>query len=169
MLHLHSLKRPFSRLLVAGAAVGLGFLAAGASQAQDQVAAGLSVWKDRGGCFNCHGTFGEGGEGGHFPAGPSLRRSLLDPDSMREFISCGVPGTQMPFNLEGAYTEHSCFGGDLGPVPADVSPGAALSSEEIDSLMAYLQDRVVGKRRVTRDECVAYFADENAPECASYR
>ena len=44
----------------------------------EQIKAGLIVWKDRGGCFNCHGDFGQGGEGGHFPAGPSLRKSALD-------------------------------------------------------------------------------------------
>src|SRR3569832_2737877 len=36
----------------------------------DSVAHGLEVWKDRGGCFNCHGAFAQGGTGGQFPAGP---------------------------------------------------------------------------------------------------
>ena len=162
----------FTRLKTfAGVALaGVGLLAmAGSAFAQSQVEDGLHVWKERGGCFNCHGNFGEGGEGGHFPAGPNLRRTQLDGDTIKEFIACGVPGTQMPYNLSGAYVEHSCYGGELGPVPGDVSAGAALSTDEIDALVAYLEANVVGKRRVTKADCTAYYEDENAQECASYR
>lgn len=139
-----------------------------AAATDEQIAAGLDVWKNRGGCFNCHGNFAQGGEGGHFPAGPSLRKSQLDPETMKSVISCGLPGTQMPYNLKGAYTEIECYGNDLGPAPADVHPGAALSEEEITNLLAYLDARVVGQRRITKDQCVEYYGDPNAPDCAAY-
>ena len=54
-------------------------------------------------------------------------------------------------------------------MPGDVSAGAGLSVEEIDSLVAYLEANVVGKRRVTKADCVAYYEDENAQECADLR
>jgi mono/diheme cytochrome c family protein len=139
-----------------------------AAPTDEQIAAGLDVWKNRGGCFNCHGNFAQGGEGGHFPAGPSLRKSQLDPDTMKSVISCGLPGTQMPYNLKGAYTEVECYGNDLGSAPADVHPGAALSSEEIDNLLGYLDARVVGQRRITKAQCIEYYGDPNAPDCAAY-
>ncbi len=139
-----------------------------AAPTDEQIAAGLDVWKNRGGCFNCHGDFAQGGEGGHFPAGPSLRKSQLDLDTMKGVISCGLPGTPMPYNLKGAYSEISCYGNDLGPAPADVHPGAALSEEEITNLLAYLQARVVGQRRITKAQCVEYYADPNAAQCAAY-
>ena len=140
-----------------------------AAPTDEQIAAGLVVWKDRGGCFNCHGNFAQGGEGGHFPAGPSLRKTQLDLETLHSVIACGLPGTQMPYNLKGAYTEVECYGNDLGPAPAEVHPGAALSDEEITNLVAYLEARVIGQRRITKDQCIEYFGDPNAPDCAAYR
>lgn len=140
------------------------------AMAQDAlVDAGREVWKEGAGCFNCHGQFGEGGEGGHFPAGPSLRRSQLDMELIREIASCGLPGTQMPYNLEGAYAEHICYGIENGEPIEGVVPGARLSLEEMDALMAYIEADILGKRRVTKEECVAYYGDESEPVCASYR
>lgn len=138
------------------------------AMAQDLAADGLKVWKERGGCFNCHGDFGQGGEGGHFPAGPSLRASQLDPDSMREIIACGIPGTPMPFNLKGAYTEVECYG-EKGAVLEGAVPGASLEPTELDALMAYLGEKVVGKRRITKAECIEYHGDPEAVACADYR
>lgn len=139
-----------------------------AAPTEEQIKAGLNVWKNRGGCFNCHGDFGQGGEGGHFPAGPSLRKSAMDLDTMKMVISCGLPGTKMPYNLEGAYVTEECYGVVDGE-PMDVSPGTALSTQEIDDLVAYIGARVHGQRRITKDQCVEYFDDANAPECLAYR
>ena len=139
-----------------------------AAPTEEQIANGLHVWKDRGGCFNCHGDFGQGGEGGHFPAGPSLRKSAMDLETMHMVISCGLPGTKMPYNLEGAYVTEECYGVVNGE-PTDVSPGTALSKEEIDDLVAYIGARVHGQRRITKEQCVEYYDDPNAPACAAYR
>lgn len=165
-------RRPaFIRLMVA-ALTALSLFAAAPAMAQaasaEQVAAGLKVWKERGGCFNCHADFGQGGEGGHFPAGPSLRTTQLDQASLKEIIACGIPGTPMPYNAKGAYTEYACFG-TTGPVLEGAVPGASLSETEIDDLVAYLFDKVVGKRRITKQECVEYFGDPNARACGDYR
>jgi mono/diheme cytochrome c family protein len=143
--------------------------AAPAEPSQEQILAGLEVWKERGGCFNCHGVFAQGGEGGHFPAGPSLRKSQLDLETMHMVIACGLPGTKMPYNLKGAYSETECYGNELAPAPADVNPGAALSDQEITDLLAYISTRVQGQRRITKDQCVEYYGAADAPECATYR
>jgi mono/diheme cytochrome c family protein len=140
-----------------------------AAPTDEQIKAGLAVWKDRGGCFNCHGDFGQGGEGGHFPAGPSLRKSATDLETMQLIISCGLPGTKMPFNLEGAYKTEECYGTIGEEPPPEVVPGTALSKQEITDLVAYLGARVHGQRRITKDQCIEYFDDANAPECAAYR
>jgi len=134
----------------------------------EQVTAGLAVWKDRGGCYNCHGDFAQGGTGGHFPAGPSLRKTHLDLETIRDTISCGLPGTPMPYNLAGAYTAVSCYGNDLGPAPSGAVPGAGLKPEEITDLLAYLKADIIGKLRITKAECVEYYGDPNAPNCAAY-
>ena len=63
--------------------------------AQDGIASGEAAW-DKAGCLQCHGSRGEGGDGGEFPAGPSLRKTRLDRAALVEAISCGLPGTAMP-------------------------------------------------------------------------
>ncbi len=135
----------------------------------DQILAGLAVWKDRGGCFNCHGTFGQGGEGGHFPAGPSLRKTQLDAETLHLVIACGLPTTKMPYNLKGAYVESDFCYGITDGVPADSTPGAALSDQEITDLVAYIEGRLVGQRRITKAQCVEYSGNADEPECAAYR
>src|SRR5580692_10629367 len=87
--------------------------------AQDaaRLAAGEDAW-NKAGCFECHGASGEGGFGGEFPAGPSLRQTKLDRAALAETISCGRPGSPMPAWLDGAYTERQCYGLPKGPAPA---------------------------------------------------
>lgn len=136
----------------------------------EQIKAGLHVWKDLGGCFNCHGEFGQGGEGGHFPAGPSLRRSALDLETMETVISCGLPGTKMPYNREGAYATSECYGTIGGTPPEDVTPGTALTQDQIKDLVAYIGARIHGQRRITKDQCIEFYdGDVNAPACVAYR
>ena len=139
-----------------------------AAPTDEQIAAGLHVWKDRGGCFNCHGDFGQGGEGGHFPAGPSLRKSPLDLETMQSVISCGLPGTKMPYNLAGAYKTEECYGTVGEDPPPEVVPGTELGKQEITDLVTYLGARVHGQRRITKDQCIEYYDDPNAPACAAY-
>ena len=101
--------RAFARWL-AGLVVAAAFFALPTpSLAQD----GGPLW-GRGGCGGCHGPLAGGGDDPAEPEGPNLRRSRLDRDLMLETIACGRPGTEMPFNLEGAYTEIECYGIPVG-------------------------------------------------------
>jgi mono/diheme cytochrome c family protein len=114
------------------------------AQAATGVAAGEDAW-DKAGCLQCHGASGEGGDGGEFPAGPSLRKTRLDRAALVETISCGLPGTQMPAWLDGAYTRRSCYGFPAGPAPAEVTVTPVLSAAEIEALVDFLTAKFVGR------------------------
>jgi mono/diheme cytochrome c family protein len=107
------------------------------------VAAGENAW-DKAGCLQCHGASGDGGDGGEFPAGPSLRKTRLDRAALVETISCGLPGTQMPAWLDGAYTRRSCYGFPAGPAPAEITATPVLSADEVEALVDYLMAKMVG-------------------------
>jgi mono/diheme cytochrome c family protein len=114
--------------------------------AQDaaRLAAGEAAW-DKAGCLQCHGATGEGGVGGEFPAGPSLRKTRLDRAALVETISCGLPGTQMPSWLDGAYTQRSCYGFPPGPAPEGVTLTPVLSANEVEALADFLVANIVGR------------------------
>ncbi len=111
--------------------------------AQDRVAAGEAAW-DKAGCLQCHGSNGEGGDGGEFPAGPSLRQTRLDRAALIETISCGLPGTAMPSWLDDAYTKRACYGFPLGPPPAEITTTPVLSAAEIEALVDFLGAKFIG-------------------------
>jgi mono/diheme cytochrome c family protein len=125
-----------------GLAMGVILVTSAATLAQPSP--GRAVWT-KAGCTNCHGISGEGGAGGEFPAGPSLKETQLDKAALTETISCGRPGTPMPAWLDGAYTQVACFGLPLGPPTDDTATRPILTQDEIDELVAYLLADVVGK------------------------
>ena len=114
------------------------------AQAAARIAAGEDAW-DKAGCAQCHGTSGDGGSGGEFPAGPSLRKTKLDRAALAETISCGRLGTPMPAWLDGAYTEIPCYGLPKGPAPASIDLTPVLSADEIQALVDFLMAKMVGK------------------------
>ena len=54
----------------------------------------------------------------------------------------------------------------VSPVPAGRSPAPdnlyptprPLSPDQIDAVIAYLQARIIGRGRITKEECLAYYA-----------
>jgi len=130
------------RTLLVGALMAL----VGSAQAQDaaRLAAGEAAW-NKAACLQCHGSAGEGGTGGEFPAGPSLRTTQLNRVLLVDTIRCGRPGTQMPAWLDGAYTEISCYGLPKGPPPAGLDLTPVLSGDEIEALVDYMMAKMVGK------------------------
>src|SRR5882762_2077901 len=128
--------------LVAGSVM----LLASCAFAQDgaRLAAGEGAW-DKAGCPQCHGASGEGGPGGEFPAGPSLRKTRLDRAALTETISCGRPGTEMPAWLDGAYTQRPCYGFPAGPAAQGTTLTPVLGADEIEALVDYLMAKMVGK------------------------
>src|ERR1700704_2774929 len=120
--------------LILGAAAGISMTLSASAFAQDAAAvvAGENAW-DKAGCFQCHGTSGEGGAGGAYPAGPSLRDTRLDRTGLAETIGCGRPGTKMPAWLDGAYTQSRCYGLPKGPAPGGLDLVPVLGAEEIEA------------------------------------
>jgi mono/diheme cytochrome c family protein len=135
-----------SACIVLSATLGVSFsvIIAVASFAQDapRLAAGEAAW-DKAGCLQCHGSTGEGGAGGEFPAGPSLRKTRLDRAALTEAISCGLPGTQMPGWLDGAYTQRPCYGFAPGLPPDGATLTPVLSASEVEALVDYLLAKIV--------------------------
>jgi mono/diheme cytochrome c family protein len=148
----------------------IGFLAsslASLAQDNDKVKAGLEVWKKTG-CADCHGSFANGEkQRDESPTGADLRTSRLDAAELKVVISCGKPGgTGMPAFDEGAYKVRACYGRPLGAPPDNLYPaGVTLTPAEIDAVIAYLQARIIGRGRITKQECLAYY-DDRPDECA---
>jgi hypothetical protein len=76
---------------------------------------------------------------------PSLRKTRLDRAALVEAISCGLPGTQMPAWLDGAYTQRPCYGFPAGPAPSGTDLSPVLSANEIQALVDYLLAKIVGR------------------------
>jgi mono/diheme cytochrome c family protein len=132
------------------------------SDAQDaaKVKAGLEAWKTAG-CAECHGAFADGEkQRDEAPTGANLRQARLDDAALTETIRCGRPGTGMPSFGADAYTQRGCYGKPAGPAPDALYPAArTLSAAELEAVVVYLRARVIGKRDVTREECVFYYGD----------
>jgi len=122
----------------------MAFCASACAQDATRLAAGEAAW-DKAGCLQCHGSRGEGGAGGEFPAGPSLRSTRLDRVALIEAISCGLPGTEMPAWLDGAYSRRSCYGFPSGPAPDGATLTPVLSANEVEALVDYLLGTIVGR------------------------
>jgi len=145
-------------------AVAAGVLAsstATVAQDNDKVKAGLEAWK-RSGCAECHGSFADGEkQRDESPTGANLRTARLDAAALKLVISCGKPGgAGMPAFDEGAYKVRACYGRPLGAPPDNLYPaGTTLTPDEIDTVIAYLQARIIGRGPITKAECLAYYPD----------
>jgi len=123
------------------------------AQNDDNVKAGVTAWRNSG-CSDCHGAFANGErERDESPAGADLRRARLSAEELKLAIRCGRPGTGMPAFEEGA---RGCpgGGGELYPAPRKLSP------EEIDNVVAYLRARIIGRGKITKQECLLYYTDK---------
>lgn len=131
--------------------------------------AGFAIWES-GSCSYCHGPLANGDGDDAAPAGPNLRRTQLDRDGLIETIACGRPGTEMPYNLDGAYTVTACYDMPVGAAPADVFPGSAFTGEEIEMLADFLLEYAVGQSRVTLENCIVFYGgNPEARGCVEYR
>jgi mono/diheme cytochrome c family protein len=128
---------------------------------------GAQIWR-RGGCGDCHGKWADGLGDPNFPAGPSLRETELTFEEILETVSCGRPGTAMPFHLEGAYTEVSCYEIPVGEVLA--AEGRSFDREQLKNLAVYLAEAVKGAGDVTLNDCIIYYNGKvDSSSCNRYR
>jgi mono/diheme cytochrome c family protein len=159
----------FDRGAAVGVLAALSLVCATAAcLAEDEakVKAGLELWKSSG-CADCHGAFADGDKArDEAPTGANLRTSRLDAAALKQTVSCGRPGADMPSFDEGAYTVRACAGMPLGAPPDNLYPASSkLSPAQIDTLITYLQARVIGRGRITRDECLFYYYDGLSSSC----
>jgi mono/diheme cytochrome c family protein len=139
-----------------------------AAEDDAQAKAGLDVWQGSG-CADCHGQFADGNKANDdAPTGANIRASRLDTAALKQTISCGRPGADMPSFDAGAYTVRPCYGHPLGPRPDNLYPAPRdLMPSEIDAVVAYLQARIIGRGKITKQECLAYY--DGQPElCDDY-
>jgi mono/diheme cytochrome c family protein len=123
----------------------------------DPTDAGKHVFQ-RANCMGCHKWHGNGG-GGYGGDALSLRKTQLRREDIIETVSCGRPGTGMPFFTRGAYDTTKCYGmdrkeaGDQMPQEANVF----LRPAEIEEVADYVIAHIKGKGEPTYDECIAFF------------
>src|SRR6516225_4957456 len=131
-----------------------------AAVAQEDVARGLAIWKDKAGCPLCHGWAGDGlASGFHNQGGLPLRKTQLTRDQIHMTIQCGRPGTAMPHFDRFAYTDKRCYGmteKDLGNQVPDRAP-TTLQVFEMDAVADYVATILKGAGPVTRAQCFAFF------------
>ena len=159
--------------LLAAAFAGLVLVAAPtAALAQEDraVTLGRELFAGKGNCSNCHGWHGAGAAG-HMGNGPSLRTTFLDEAGLIETISCGRPGTKMPYHVSRAYTESfPCYGltnkEDLGDMK--VGAGFNLPSRQIAQIVAFILAEIKGKEKITLEYCERYYGAA-ARNCDEYR
>ena len=145
------------------ATIALGCSGVALAQDEGKVKAGLELWKGSG-CSDCHGAFANGEkERDESPSGADLRTTRLDAAALKRVISCGRTGAEMPAFLEGAGSAPAC-GQGVGEYPAP----RTLTPDQIDTVIAYLQARIVGHGRITKTECLAYYGNRE-DMCEDYK
>ena len=142
-------------------------VSAGRAQAPDaaDVADGMRLYLQKGDCQACHGWAADGRKmDSQMPDAPNLRESRLNRERLVQTIKCGRPGTGMPAYDKFAYTDGRCYGmkqADLkSPMP---DPPATLQQREIDMVVLFLTQKVVGRGPMDRAKCIEYWgADVDA-------
>jgi len=135
---------------------------------QDRTDVGKQVFKSAN-CVGCHKWHGNGG-GGYGGDALSLRKTELTREQIIETVSCGRPGTGMPFHLRGAYESQPCYGLTRAQISDSMPPEAAgfLRPGEVEAVVDYVIAHVKGKGEPTYDECTAFFGSASRV-CGIYK
>jgi cytochrome c551/c552 len=151
-----------SDMITAGIFVGCLAATVGAAIAQtpkssDPTSAGKAVFR-RANCFGCHKWHGNGG-GGYGGDTLSLRKTELTREQIIETVSCGRPGTGMPFFVRGAFDTTKCYGMDRQEVDGQIPPEANvfLRQHDIEAVADYVLAHIKGKGEPNYAECVDFF------------
>lgn len=127
--------------------------------AADPTDAGKAVFK-RANCMGCHKWHGNGG-GGYGGDALSLRKTELTKEQIVETVSCGRPGTGMPFFVRGAYDTTKCYDMTRQDVGDKMPPegGTFLRPNDIAAVADYVIAHIKGTGEPSYAECVAFFAN----------
>jgi len=126
------------------------------------LAAGFSLFRQKGNCQACHGWAGDGRKlDSQMPDGANLRESVLDRETLILIIKCGRPGTGMPAFDKFAYSDGRCYGlkqADLKtPGRQMPDPPATLIGREIEAIADFMLAKMVGKGPMDHAKCVDYW------------
>jgi len=149
--------------VVATGALSARLLPAAHAQTADasDVAEGMRLYLQKGDCQSCHGWAGDGRKmDSQMPDGSNLRETRLTRERLVQTIKCGRPGTGMPAFDKFAYTDGRCGvkAADLKTPMTD--PPATFQPREIDLVVTFLMEKVVGKGPMDRAKCIAYWGSE---------
>lgn len=135
---------------------------------------GKKMFSQSGGnCLSCHGWDGNGtgknprSEG----AAALLRDSGLDAQGFIDIISCGIPGSPMPYHDTQSYKDDRCYGmtaADFGP-GEEPHKGKSIKPVDIVNLTAYIMTSMQGKPAATYEDCVAWFEASAEKACAGMK
>ena len=144
------------------AVMGLPETQAQTASAPEDVAAGMRIYRQKADCQACHGWAADGRKmDSQMPDGSNLRETRLDRTRLIQTIKCGRPGTGMPAFDKFAYSDGRCYGmkqADLkSPMP---DPAATFQAREIDMVVDFLMQKVVGKGPMDRGKCIAYWGSD---------
>jgi mono/diheme cytochrome c family protein len=125
----------------------------------DPTDAGKAVFK-RANCFGCHKWHGNGG-GGYGGDALSLRKTELTREQIIETVTCGRPGTGMPFFVRGAYDTVKCYDMTRQEAGEHMPPEANtfLRPHDIEAVADYVLAHIKGKGEPNYKECVEFFGD----------
>ncbi|RYE53282.1 MAG: c-type cytochrome [Hyphomicrobiales bacterium] len=123
---------------------------------------GRDVYNRVGVCLSCHGWNGDGMGKNPRSEGDAakLRESQLDTQTLIDIISCGIPGTPMPYHNNQAYKKPEiCYGMTAADFePADMPrKGKSIRPADMINLVAYLQTHVQGAGETTLAQCQDYY------------
>ncbi|MCA7119904.1 MAG: cytochrome c [Acidibrevibacterium sp.] len=110
-------------------------------------------------CAGCHKWHGGGG-GGYGGDALSLRKTKFDRAQIIETVSCGRPGTGMPYHRRDAYQDGACYGLHEGDVVGNGMVLAAnnfLRPQEIGAIADYVLADIKGHGEPNYQECLAFF------------
>jgi hypothetical protein len=147
----------------AAATAGARIVPAAHAQAPEagDIAEGMRLYLQKGDCQACHGWAADGRKmDSQMPDGSNLRETRLNRERLVQTIKCGRPGTGMPAFDKFAYTDGRCGvkAADLKTPMTD--PPATFQPREIELVVGFLMEKVVGKGPMDRAKCVAYWGSE---------
>ncbi|MDB5529578.1 MAG: cytochrome protein [Devosia sp.] len=169
MTTLSSRLRPGSRFILAaaGTLTAAGLALAFATPAAAQMTGGERIYFEKGQCNQCHGKAGNGVGDDPRENGANFRESGLDKETMVMIISCGVPGTNMPYFDKFSYTDDRCYGmtsEDAGTDKPQQPISTFLAKRDIDAVADYILETFVGKGPATPEELAPSAAPAAPPE-----
>ena len=141
--------------------------------AQDEATLGKSIYV-KANCVGCHKWHGDGG-GGYGGAALSLRKTRLVKRDIMATVTCGRPGTGMPYFMRDVYINddnapHPCRGltfEDLGNTKV-AEATIFLRPNEIEAVADYVLANIKGRGEPTLEECTAFFGDTSRV-CETYK